>query len=206
MTPPPEVNTLVYVRVENSELVMRSRVEGTGDGTLAIALPSDGRTVHRLPARSELTIEWMVGRGLGSVGGVVTGHADLGIETLVVTLVGEPVLRQRRDYARADLILPVEIWPDAECDEPVTGMTLDVSGGGLRAVIDTDLESGELVRISLALPEGHAVEGLARVIGRRDECVAFQFHDIVPADRELLVKAVFASHRRDAATIRRPQQ
>ena len=147
----------------------------------------------------------MVGRGLGSVEGLVAGHADLGVPTLTVELVSDVVLKQRRDYARADLILPVEIWPDAECDEPVAGMTLDVSGGGLRAVLQADLEAGELVRIAVELPEGHAVEGLARVIGQRDDCTAFQFHDIVPADRERLIKAVFASHRRDAA-VRRPDQ
>ncbi len=205
MTPPPDVNTLVYIRVAGSEIVMRSRVEGGDPGRLALALPSDGRTEHRLPVRSELTIEWMVGRGLGSVEGLVTGHADLGVQTLTVELVSDVVLKQRRDYARADLILPVEIWPDAECDEPVAGMTLDVSGGGLRAVLQADLEAGELVRIAVELPEGHAVEGLARVIGQRDDCTAFQFHDIVPADRERLIKAVFASHRRDAA-VRRPDQ
>lgn len=204
MTPPPEINTLVYIRVPNSELVMRSRVEGGEDSRLQIALPSDGRTDHRLPTRTEMTVEWMVGRGVGSVDAVVVGHGDVGVPTLIVEMTSEIVLRQRRDYARADLMLPIEIWADAESDEPVTGMTLDVSGGGVRAIIEADLRPGELVRLSLELPEGHAVEGLARVIGQRDDCVAFQFHDIVPADRERLVKAVFASHRRDA-TVRRPE-
>ena len=204
MTPPPEINRLVFVRVSDSETVMHSRVEGAEPGRLSLALPSDGQTEHRLPTRTELTIEWMVGRGVGSVDGVVVGRADLVVPTLTIDLTSEPVLQQRRDYARADLMLPVEVWPDAACEEPVNGMTLDVSGGGLRAVVQTQLEPGEFVRIAVELPDGHAVEGLARVIGQRDDCTAFQFHDIVAADRERLIRAVFASHRRDAS-VRRPE-
>ena len=41
------------------------------------------------------------------------------------------------------------------------------------------------------------------MIEQRDDCVAFEFHDIVAADRERVVRAVFASYRRDAA-VRRP--
>ena len=82
-------------------------------------------------------------------------------------------------------------------------MTLDISGGGLRAALPAPLEQGSIVRFAVELPEGQPVEGLVRVIGQRDDCMAFEFHDIVPADRERLIRAVFASYRRDAA-VRRP--
>lgn len=204
MTRPPKVNTLLYVRVRDSETVMRSRVESSEPGRLLIALPSDGVDEHRLDPDTELTIEWIVGHGLGRVEGVVVGHTNVDVRALIVELRTEPVLQQRRDYARAELLLPVEVWPDAECREPVTGTTLDVSGGGMRALLDVDLEAGEIVRMALELPDGGTVAGLVRVIGQRDEYIAFQFHDIVPGDRERLIKAVFASHQQDASLRRKP--
>ena len=113
MTPPPEINTLVYVSVSDSETVLHSRVEGADAGRLLLALPSDGQTEHRLPTRTEVTIEWMVGRGVGSVDGVVVSHTDLRVPTVTIELISAVVLKQRRDFARADLMLPFEVWPDA---------------------------------------------------------------------------------------------
>ncbi len=203
MTPPPEINRLVLVHQAGSDLVLRSRVEGVTPGKLSIAYPSDGRTEHRLPVGTELQLEWVVGRGLGTVDGVVAGHTDLGVPTLTVDLVSEPFVQQRREHARADLVLDVEVWPDADCDEPVTGVTLDISAGGLRAALATPLEPGSIIRFAVDLPDGEPLEGLVRVIEQRDDCVAFEFHDIVAADRERVVRAVFASYRRDAS-VRRP--
>ncbi len=93
--------------------------------------------------------------------------------------------------------------PDGPGD-PVSGVTLDVSGGGLRAVIPYEFDPGSLVRISVDLPDGIPVDALARVVAQRDEgVVAFKFDEIVPADRERLIRAVFASYRMSAG-VRRP--
>jgi len=203
MTPPPEINRLVLVHRADADATLRSRVEGVTPGQLSIAYPSDGQTDYRLPVGTELQLEWVVGRGLGTVEGVVVGHTDLGVPTLTIDLVSEPVVNQRREHARADLVLDVEVWPDADCEEPVTGVTLDISAGGLRAALATPLEPNSIIRFAVDLPDGGPLEGLVRVIEQRDDCVAFEYHDIVAADRERLVRAVFASYRRDAS-VRRP--
>ncbi|HZQ82109.1 MAG TPA: PilZ domain-containing protein [Gaiellaceae bacterium] len=196
MTSLPDINTLIVVHVDGSDTLYRSRVEGVGDGMLTIALPSDGLTEHRLAHRTLVSVEWRFGRGIGSVDGIVAGHLDVGVPALQLQLVSEPIFFQRREHARGDVVLCVDIWPDAESDEPVTGVTLDVSGGGVRAVIETDLEPGELVRIAVHLREGPPVTGVARVVACRDESVvAFEFHEIVAADRERLIRTVFASYR-----------
>jgi len=200
VTPLPEINTLVTVRVEGSDTLFRSRIEGADERALAIALPSDGMTEHRLANRTLVGIEWCVGRGLGSVEGVVAGHTDLGVPALVIELLSEPVLFQRREHARADVVLDIEIWPDPEDDEPVAGVTLDVSGGGLRAVIAADVEPGQLVRFLVNMPDGRTVNGLARVVAQRDDdIVALEFNEIVQSDRERLIRTVFASYQGPAA-------
>jgi c-di-GMP-binding flagellar brake protein YcgR len=203
MTPPPEINQHVIIQTLDSDIVLRSRVEDCQPGRLAIAYPSDGRTEHRLPLDTELQLEWIVRSGVASIAGRVVGHADLRVPTLTVELFGDPILRQRRDHARAEIVLDLEIWTAADPDAATSGVTLDISGGGLRAVIEAPVGPGELVHFSLDLPDGPPVEGIARVIDQRDDCVAFELHEIVPADRERMIRTVFASYRRDA-TIRRP--
>ena len=196
MTPLPEINTLVTVRVEGSDTLFRSRIEGADEQALAIALPSDGMTEHRLANRTLVGIEWSVGRGLGSVEGIVAGHTDLGVPALVIELLSRPTLFQRREHARADVVLDIELWPDPEDDEPVAGVTLDVSGGGLRAVIPAEVETGQLVRFLVNMPDGRTVNGLARVVARRDDdIVALEFNEIVQADRERLIRTVFSSYQ-----------
>ena len=192
----PEINSLLTVRIvgeEDSEL--SSRLEGLEEGRFAIALPSDGTSEHELPYGTDVELEWPAGRGLGQINGVVRGRADVGVPALMVELIGEPRVQQRREHARAELVLEIEIWPSALSDA-VSGVTLDVSGGGMRAVIPTQLDPGQLVRFVIDMPDGTTVNGLARVIQQReDDVAAFEFHEIVPGDRERLIKTVFASYR-----------
>jgi hypothetical protein len=203
----PTVNQLVLVQVGEEETLLRSRVEIAEPGLLTIAYPSDGMATTQPPLGSEIKLEWLVPRGLGSAEGVVRAYVNIGVLALEIELSAEPVLFQRREHARAELVLELDVWPPSPGGQPVeavSGVTLDVSGGGLRAVIPYEFEPGALVRIAVDLPDGMPVEALARVVAQRDEgVVAFKFYDIVPADRERLIKAVFASYRKSAA-VRRP--
>jgi hypothetical protein len=207
----PNISDLVLVRLSDSEVVWRSRVEDTKeDGFVTIAPPSDGTTTHELPLFAAVALEWIVDRGLGSVTGAVFSIVDVGVPGICVKLDAEPVIDQRRENARAEIVLDIEVrTADPAGDifgilpEPVTGVTLDISGGGLRAVIPTQLVPDTLVRIAIEMREGKAVEVLARVVAQRDDgVIAFEFYEILPADRERLIKMVFASHR-TAVLIRR---
>jgi PilZ domain len=192
----PEINTLLALRlVGDEDTIFSSRLEGIEPGRLAIAMPSDGRMEHELGYGTDVELEWPAGRGLGRVNGAIRGRADVGVPALVVELLGEPKIQQRREHARAEIVLEMEVWPHALSDS-VSGVTLDVSGGGMRAVIPTQLDPDQLVRFVLDMPDGTTVNGLARVIAQRDDDIAaFEFHEIVPGDRERLIKTVFASYR-----------
>ena len=196
MTQLPEINSLIAVHVEGSDILYRSRIEGIDGAKLIVALPSDGMTEHRLAHGTRLSVEWFVGRGIGSVDGFVAGHTDVGVTGLIVELLGEPEIFQRRNHARGDVCVNIDIWPDPEDEEPVTGVTLDLSGGGMRAVIAADVEREQLVRFSLDMGDVKPINGIARVVDTRDgDIVALELHEIVPGDRERLIKAVFASYR-----------
>lgn len=196
----PTINDLVLVRVGEPETVLRARVEETAPGVISISYPSDGDTEHPLPVSTRVTLEWLVDRGLGTATGTVFALADVGVPALSVKLDAAPVVVQRREHARADIALEVDIWlPDG----PVPGVTLDVSGGGLRAVVPVSFEPDALARLSINMQGGRPIEALARVVAQREDgVVAFEFDEIVAADRERLIQAVFASYR-VTASVRR---
>jgi c-di-GMP-binding flagellar brake protein YcgR len=203
----PAVNELLLVRVGRPEVILRSRVHDVAPGFLAIAYPSNGQSDRQLPITTQVTLEWLVARGLCRVGGTVAAYVDVGLPALKIKLDGEPIVYQRREHARADLVLDVDVWtPDADIDDALaSGITLDISGGGMRAVLSTELDAhAALVRISLDLPDGKPLDALARVVAlRNDGIVAFKFEEIVAGDRERLIRAVFASYRL-SAQVRRP--
>src|SRR5258708_14693263 len=131
---------------------------------------------------------------MGVVEGTVTGHADVGVPALVITLTSTPRIIQRREYVRADMVLELELWPDGDDEEPVPGVTLDVSGGGLRAMLPAPVELGALVRLSVSCPPGPPIGATGRVVETRDEgIIPLQFHEIIPSARQHPILPVFAS-------------
>jgi hypothetical protein len=63
-------------------------------------------------------------------------------------------------------------------------------------MLPAPVELGTLVRLSLSCPPGRPIDAIGRVVEARDEgVIALEFHEIVPMDRERLIRAVFASHR-----------
>jgi c-di-GMP-binding flagellar brake protein YcgR len=203
----PRIGDLVFVQTDDDpEAQLRSRVEDVRDPLITIAPPSDGNKTRDLERSEKIALEWLLERGLGKATATVLSHVDVGVPGICVQLDAEPIVDQRREHARAELILDIDLWlPSLDGTIPtVTGTTLDVSGGGLRAVIPAVLEPDSLVRITLDMPEGKAIDALVRVVAQRDDgVVAMAFHEIVPFERERLIKAVFASYK-SAAMVRRP--
>ena len=100
------------------------------------------------------------------------------------------------------------------------GTTLDASGGGLSAHVNGELlvavlrdgspggtrplRVGSRLYLELDLPDGRGTAAaVAVVVVQRGALLRVQFHDIAPADRERLVRMVFARHRDELKERRR---
>ena len=190
----PDVNEHVSLLVEGMEESLSSRVEDRARNWLALALPSSGNRTHWLRPGTELTVQWGASRGLASIKAVVREVMDIGVEAIIVDLVGEPEIAQRRRHVRADSCMRIVVTPALPDDvrQPAIGTTLDVAGGGLRARVTGWLDRGDLVRVRILLDDDEEVSALARVVRRLDnETVAFEFEDIGVQERERLVRHVF---------------
>jgi c-di-GMP-binding flagellar brake protein YcgR len=199
----PEVNQRIGVRTQRNEVPLMSRVEDLRNGDeVLIALPSDGATSYPLVIDEEVSLEWPTERGIVRVDGKVLSREDIGIPVLVIEVDSSKTV-QRRDYVRVDLELQVDLMVGAQ---EFNGTTVDVSGGGMRARFDGDLDLNASYDVYLMLPdEEKPVEGVAQIVRRIDETTtyAFRFVQMRPLVRERLIHYVFDAHRRSFANLRR---
>jgi c-di-GMP-binding flagellar brake protein YcgR len=186
----PDVNALLSLTIADVEGELHSRVEDLmDDGSILIAEPSED--VH-LATGSTVEIEWRLRSGVARQPVTVVKHVDNGISSILVKPADEPKVIQRRDFARIDVLLTVFI--ETHLGQEGRGSTVDVSGGGMRAVVPFELNDGQTVDFGIVLPDDEReVRGKAQTIRKvADETYAFGFSQIAEADRERLIKFVFA--------------
>jgi c-di-GMP-binding flagellar brake protein YcgR len=198
----PRINQPVSLLVPDIREPLASRVEDMAYDWLALAAPSSGDRLHWLRPGTKIRVQWGIPRGLGTIAAVVRETMDIGVEAVVVDLVGEPEIVQRRRHVRADCCVRIVVTPALPDDErqPAIGTTLDVAGGGVRARVSGEFQPGDLVRTRLFLDDDEEVSALARVVRRvGDETVALEFEDISVQERERLVRYVFRRLRQSLA-------
>ena len=160
-----------------------SAVEG---GAIVLVLAVKDARVARL-AGAEVAVEYKTGRGIQRYGGIL--QIEKG-ETLRVVTHGEVERVQRREWARVDAILPIQI---KGVDEPVEGetQTLNVSGGGVLVKDKWNMPIGIDVRIELKPEGGEPIRALGRVVRvASPEEKGIRIDSISREDEERLVRLV----------------
>lgn len=198
----PELNERVVVLHDGQRLFSRI-AEVRKPDLVAIAPPSDdhGRVVE-LEERAPVAIEWTCARGLARGSGIVARLDEVPVPVAFVRIDSAPIV-QRRDHVRIESLIEVEITQAASV--PVRTTTIDLSGGGMRAVVPLYLDVGEHVKVVLELPEQEPLEAVARVIrGSEAAGYAFGWVEIDPAEHERLIRFVFTTHSRGFSYVRRP--
>lgn len=194
----PNINQSIGVYVVEWEIELRSRIEDAGNGSLTIAMPSDGRSERPLPRGAVVYLDWISDRGVVRVRGVVSEFVRIPIPALLIVVDGEPEIHQRRNYVRASANLTVEARPlrKREIDpEPVvvSGATFDMSGGGMRVRLrHYEGEIGDQLEIEVTLPDETVIEILGTVTRRPlPDVYCVQFDRIEKRAQERIVRLVF---------------
>lgn len=170
--------------------------------------------------------------GLGDEAGdveIVTGTGVVTVPARLVHDAGGLVLRrtgeaadtgvqvQRRNDVRGPVSLPLRaavVDPRVRrdlADLAFDGATLDVSAGGLRldpgpaADSAEDLPAGARIFVELELPDAGIVPAVLSLVGPGTAGLHGPFVDIAAADREKLVRLVFAEQRRALKARRGPR-
>ena len=172
---------------------IEARVEEVADGhlTLALFMPLD--TEFGVVGEHDAVLEFTTRRGLHRLEGLVR-EAGPEAEVLDFERRIEPALVQRRDFARADAVVPVRVWVD-EGDE-VQAHTLNVSGNGMLLNGVDGLAIGDVFWFELELADA-PLGGRGRVVREDGDGRQGVTIDIPERGRDRLVRFVFDRQRRE---------
>ncbi|BER91351.1 MAG: hypothetical protein PWP60_191 [Candidatus Atribacteria bacterium] len=112
---------------------------------------------------------------------------------LILELPQKVVRKQRRNYVRLDISLPVCVRDE---ESLVEGLTKNISGGGMLVSFGDHKNpfpaDAQDLFFMIGLHNGQDIFGKARVVRKEDPSTyAFEFTDIQEADREKIVKFIF---------------
>jgi hypothetical protein len=112
---------------------------------------------------------------------------------------------QRRDFARIDLVRPAAIIPEGFQVGWLNGFVRNVSAGGVLIAGAGVLESGDRLRLRFELDdEEDLIDLVARVVRADDDggLRGLTLERLTDAERERIVRFVFARQRRALAELR----
>ena len=195
----PNINQSVGVYVVEWETELRSRIEETAEGSLTIAMPSDGRTERPLPRGAVVYLDWICDRGVVRVRGVVSEFVRIPIPAVLVVIDGEPEIHQRRNYVRASTNLIVKATPDRlpAADEEevpsVQGTTFDMSGGGMRVRLQGfEAKLNDRITFDITMPDETVIQAVGKITRRPlPDVYCIQFEEIDKRAQERVVRLVF---------------
>lgn len=192
--PWPDVNQRIEIFGSGWGSRLSSRVEDRRGARLAVAVPQDPNTLRPLDRPTDrVALQWTTLRGIGMVEADVVAASRAGIvPTWELVGRGDPVLFQRRRFARVPVVLPGRVTGR----RGAWGLTiLDVAEGGIRCVVPqlAPFESDEILEVSFD------VDGL---LTARAEVVRwgpapggvniiFRFTDLSRSDADRLRRFVF---------------
>lgn len=193
----PEVGKLVRVRIRDWKTELSARVEQLTAERCVLSAPTDGRTTYEVPIGMPIEVGWLTYEGIAWTAALVVDTEPADARSLVVYLLDRPVLFPRREHMRAKVALAIEVRSGSDA-EPISGTTIDLGGGGLRARVPVAPPIEDVVRITVHLPGDDPVELTGRVARRVDaETLVFEYELIAPADRDRLIGFAFARVREE---------
>jgi hypothetical protein len=188
------------VTVSANGAIVHARVAEAGAKTLVLALNSLADGNEGLQPGVAALVEYVTPRGVWHLP-VTVGGAREREGALVLTPTGDTELIQRREHARAPAVLPIrlEIGP-----RTIVTTTRDVSGGGFLVADDEGLPLGDVVDVTVELPDGRPPIccGCRVVRETADALKGLRIEQIDESAQERLILLVFEEQRRAARLAR----
>lgn len=200
----PGLNALVQIFLPEREDGLASRVEGVGQGHIEIAAPPLPSTIH-LELGQEMDLFWRDKRGMYKLPTQLTAIFVKGHRMWRVEPTGIAERFQRRRFARAEVMLDVEVdFLNRDPRKQIQARAVDMSEGGVRCRADERLalESGEEVELRM-MTEGK-LWTVAGSILRKDR--VHELDEFVVVLKEPVLEPVAHAFRREVFRAQRQQR
>ncbi|MGI6559178.1 MAG: flagellar brake protein [Limnochordia bacterium] len=187
--------------IEVDQKRYNTRVEGLTNDTIYLAAPTERQLPVQIEPGTEVGISYLSKEPMrgcrwtatAQVKGATRGRIPL----LAVSRPDRWIRTQDRRYVRVPCTLDVRVV----CDDLVhSGLTQDISGGGMLILLPTRLTPGRLITLQFTLPPDELMEVAAQVVRDLPEQgglipTAVEFIDLDERERDNIIKFVFARQR-----------
>jgi c-di-GMP-binding flagellar brake protein YcgR len=203
----------IIVNEEGYKGVYASRIEEVNDTTLTLAMPFYRGQIVPLRPGLNIKVSFSKERIVYSFETTILKRVRPPLPLLIVKKPVEAERRQRRAWVRIELSIPVKYrrWKlgdslqsnsDSTADFTETS-SIDISGGGMMFTTNEKLQQGDLLFVSLEIPDFGPLNVKSRItrISRTPPAakakyfVGVEFLDLRENDQDRIVKIVFDRQR-----------
>jgi c-di-GMP-binding flagellar brake protein YcgR len=204
----PELHARVELFGPWHDVWLPSIIEDREDEHITVAVPNGPDSIVPVVGRPGdiLTVHWVSARGAAEVDCRLGEVERRTLASWHLHALGQPVVRQRRMFVRAEVHLPV-IVVDQLGEPPLEGWVVDLSEGGIRLVTPgKELDAGHRALLQLEI-EGQEVFVQGEVLRIRPNAdgfatIALKFVDLHHRDADRIRRFVFGAQLRTPANRR----
>jgi c-di-GMP-binding flagellar brake protein YcgR len=201
----PELHARVEIWGPWHDVWLPSLIEDRDGTEIQVAVPNAPGSIVPVIGKpgDSVTVHWVSARGAAEVDCRLGEVARNTLASWRLTALALPVVRQRRNYVRAEVHMPATVMAQLG-EPPLEGWVVDLSEGGVRLVtVGTDLENGHRALVQLEI-EGQEVFVQGEVLRIRPDrdgyaTVALKFVDLHHRDADRIRRFVFGAQLRTPA-------
>jgi c-di-GMP-binding flagellar brake protein YcgR len=201
----PELHARVELWGPWHDVWLPSLIEDRDGTSMQLAVPNVPGSIVPVIAKpgDVLTVHWVRDRGAIEVDCRIDEVARNTLASWRIQAVAAPVVRQRRNYVRAEVHMPATVLLQLG-EPPLEGWVVDLSEGGVRLVtVCTELPPGHRALVQLEVG-GHEVFVQGEVIRTLPDpdgysTIAMKFIDLHHRDADRIRRFVFTAQLRSPA-------
>lgn len=199
----------------------KSLIQDIGSSSICIGVPI--YNYRSYPLHIGETLEYYVNanKEVYKCLSVILGRkAENNVQLIELSMPENPIKVQRREFFRLPIVMDIKYYalpsgrvysglkdiPSGYFERMKKSITLDISGGGMKAKIDEEVKKGNFLIISFGIPEEIMV--IASVVWcQRDEKdknykAALKFESIKENERDKIIRFIFSKSRDQSKLIR----
>lgn len=180
----------------------RTRIEDVNKDSITVLSAYDKNTVVSLRIDTEVEVIYYDKLSAYAFNARIVDRVSSPIYAYILSLLSKMKKVQRRRYFRVPVIYPVtvsRILPNG-LSKPISGTTIDLSGGGMLIQLNQPLEVGAKISAEFDLPD-LKIKTAARVVRtckdqeKNTYLLGIEFRDLSEPQRDKIIRCVFDIQR-----------
>ncbi|HWQ43414.1 MAG TPA: PilZ domain-containing protein [Desulfosporosinus sp.] len=180
----------------------RSNIEEVGEKLLTVGAPFERGNLVPLREGTKLKLTFCDETSAYTFEAEIMQRIAVPLPMLVLELPDSIAKVQRRNFVRVPAVYPVtfRMVTREGISDIYTGTMLDLSGGGMRFLVEEQIDNKSLIYVHLTLPNEDLqtparVTRVQKIEDSKRYVVSVEFHDLSERERDRIIRCVFEIQR-----------